>query len=315
MSVNHKIFHQNITPLYLTKDQCNQAYNRFSSQRSMSSNESNPSAQSSRASDGSNACVSKLSNFWKNAIIIVMMPFVITGAPILTILFTAGQVEKGTFTMVKWIKFILSGGNFLILNLISLLITLALNGWLLYLFFDILIALFVYGQISGGFAQNLFEFFETLPVVLLVDFFWIKGFRLRQIIQITNSTLWQSGNISYAPNIIKLSLALVLCVLLHIINYFTFKFKLDQKLTIETLTEYFGHLPHRLINSFLFPVYMAFCGVSKVCSEQLILFKLNACSGSSIAKQKNERIHSITDGQASQAWHGQPQRHKEPIQD
>lgn len=266
MSGNQKIFHQNIPPIYLTKDQYNQAYSRLP-RRSMSSNESSASPMSSRASDTSISSISKLSNFWRNAIILVLMPFVLTGAPILSILFTSGEYDKREMSMVMWLKFVLSSQSFLALNIISLLVTLALNGWMFYLFFDILICVFIHGKVSGGFTQAIFEFFETLPVALMVDFLWIKGWRLRQILSVTNSTLWRSDQIGRIPHAIKLSVSLLLCILLHVINYFTFKFKLEEGLTSETLSEYFGHLPHRLINSFLFPVYMAFCGVSDTTSD------------------------------------------------
>ena len=190
----------------------------------------------------------------------VMSPFVLTGAPVLSSIIS--DDNQGLDTTRKWLKYVMTTPKLLPVNGLGVVITSGLNLWMFYLLFDIFVKLFILGEVPKHFLDTLYEIFEVIPIVLAVDLFWIKGYLLKDVIYRLDTISLDPNESNTRPVVIKLIVIYVLCLSLHVINYFTFQWRLQFGYTSETSEEYLEHLPHRLVNTFLIPVYITFCCVS-----------------------------------------------------
>lgn len=209
----------------------------------------------------------KPTNFWRRTIATVMMPFMLTGAPIPSaILTTSFELETPVNSTINWFRSMTSGKILPFVG-VTLIITLFLNGWLFFLLSDIFIKLFIVGEVPFYFMETLYEIFEVIPIVLAVDLFWVKGYLLKEIIYKMDRISTNSIQTNQLETYLKLIVVYVICISIHVINYFTFQWRLKFGYTSESNSEYFKHLPHRLVNTFLIPVYITFCSVRPVLNQ------------------------------------------------
>lgn len=205
--------------------------------------------------------VDRQNMYWRNTIATVMSPFMLTGAPVLSSVLIADNSDDIDSTF-KWLKSLFTNTKILPLNALTITITTALNSWLLYLTLEIIYYLFILGEVPKNFAETLLEFSEIVPIILAVDLFWFKGHLLRDVIlQFDSVDIVSQQKISINITI-ELLIIYILCFSVYIINYFTFQWRLKFGFTAETSEEYFEHLPHRVVNTLLIPVYISFCCVS-----------------------------------------------------
>ena len=263
--------------IYLTKEQMKRMSNNRTSNSSIDSNQLS-SKWSPHSSPDPLIEESVVTHFWRKAISATLWPFVLTGSPVLSIILSSKRTQKSvTDETLKWLRQLLSDPVLKGLNILSLSITVALNLWFIYLLYDLIGNLLIFGQLSKNFVHTTFELFETIPVVLVVDILWFKGYLLKHVLQQLNSTHWNPELKNQTPIVLKLVLVYVLCLSLHLINVFTFRWKLNYGFTSETSAQYFIHLPHRVVNTLLFPVYIVFCAVSDhylTILEKIILLKI-----------------------------------------
>ncbi|CAG2109316.1 unnamed protein product [Medioppia subpectinata] len=158
----------------------------------------------------------------------------------------------------KWLKSIFKNMMLLPVNIISLVIALVLNAWLLVILGDIIYRLFILGHVPKDLWDTIFDFFEIIPIILTVDLFWSKGYLIRDVIAELDFDLITTRQIQSINIVFKLIVLIVICLAIHIIGYITFEYRLRTGYTFETKVEYFGHLPHRVVNTFLIPVYITF---------------------------------------------------------
>lgn len=225
---------------------------------------------SSSSSNGLMVSKEKNSHFWRNAIAIVMMPFIVIGVPVLSIVFDAEQIEEEQKKRHKtWIRRVLFHRYFNIINGICLVITVGLNVWLFYLFADLFNQFFIMGQLAERFGSTVRELFETFPVCLLVDFMWLRGSRLSVIVVAADQSCWrsqshlQSHTSEKLRNTLVIAVTLVMCVLVQLLPYFSLAWKLESGMNLTTYYDYFTHQPYAIINTMILPLYIIFCGVSK----------------------------------------------------
>jgi hypothetical protein len=140
-------------------------------------------------------------------------------------------------------------------------VTLTINVWAIYLLGNIVISLFILGEVPKRFMSNIFELIETLPLITSVDLFWFKGFLLNDLINQLDYISLESTKMTRPGLTLKLLFIYAITFALHIIDYFTFGYKLKYGYSSESLTEYFEHLPHRVLFTFLPPLYITFCNV------------------------------------------------------
>ena len=210
---------------------------------------SSPDLDSNLSSSQSDIGEPKTSRLWRNCIAIVMMPFLILGVPVLSIVFDTNKDKHLSWSC--WIKHLLSVRYFNAINAICLLIALGVNGWFIYLLWDVFYQLFILGHLTESLSATFRELFETLPLVVLIDFLWWRGSRLGQIVRTMNVTLWHSGQIEMERNIVILAFTLLSCVLINLLPYLSLKWMLDSRLALTTHDDYYAHLPYGIINSMI----------------------------------------------------------------
>ena len=199
-------------------------------------------------------------DFWRKTIAIVMIPFVFTGAPVLSSIISLNSDQINSTS--KWLKYIFSKPRILPLNVLAIIITSVLNLWLIYLFSDLFIKLFILGEIPNYFIDSLYDSIELIPILLAVDLFWVKGYLLRDVIFKLDTISLNSEQPNQMAIIVKLIVIYLMCFSLHIINYLTYQWRLSFGYTGQTPSDYFKHLPFRIVNTFLIPVYITFLCVS-----------------------------------------------------
>ncbi len=191
-----------------------------------------------------------------------MIPFSLSGAPVLHFLLQrSNYFDNSNDSSFKWLKSLLSNVFLFPLNVILILVTLTINVWAIYLLGNIVISLFILGEVPKHFMNNIYELIETLPLIISVDLFWFKGFLLNDLINQLDYISLESTKMTRPSLTLKLLFIYAITFALHIIGYFTFDWKLKYGFTSESLTEYWEHLPHRVLSTFLPPLYITFCNV------------------------------------------------------
>ncbi|XP_054158647.1 uncharacterized protein LOC128956955 [Oppia nitens] len=197
--------------------------------------------------------------FWRNTIGTVLVPFVFFGAPVLSTVYDTGS-RFPVNTTALWLRYLFKMHPLLPLNIILLLGTVALNSWILYKIFDVLIRLLFIGELHIYYIDVVIDMIDWLPIVVAIDMFWLKGYVVRQVVIKLDTVVIThfSQSVPPATVIMKVSVLVLLVIVCHCISFSTLQWKIDKGVTWLTTQSYLYDLAHGCVSWFLMPVYIVF---------------------------------------------------------
>lgn len=199
------------------------------------------------------------SSYWSWTFAITTLPFILWGCPFYHLL-----IERPTIRTTRtWLKYLFNCSRHPLITLdlyIHLVCTVIVNIYFFYLFGTLIHSLFIAGVYESSMFSDLIDFLRDIPVVIPLNYIWLRGFRINNIVSLLNQKYRKYSQIACGGYRLKLLVMMIVIACVHVIRYYSYnKYTFDANLSFFEIWRRVWELLVDVFVTLTFPVYCTFC--------------------------------------------------------
>ena len=211
--------------------------------------------------------------FWKNLLLLSMLPYTVTGVPVISIIQLSQQHLLMT-SAKQWFKFMFSSPFTIVTNSIELCVVMMLNLYITYSFVGPLYALIGYGQVSERLIVLLVHLYEMIPLLIGLNLVWPKGYTLSNIVRVLDSPVYfrelKQSKVKLYNGIFKMAATYICLVMCTVGSFVSFEWKNSYSYQTEYQSVFYYRLVIHFFLMLIIPVYLTIISVSDQKRLQLL---------------------------------------------
>lgn len=221
---------------------------------------------------------SQFSSFWSWTFNLSTFLFFILGCPFYLLTFQR-QIDGPPviFATRTWLKLIFSGKfgtPVLILSILLLIPTFVVNAFVAFEIGKVFNSLFIQGEYSAELGWQLIYLLRCLPIVVPLNYIWLRGYKIRKMIQDWDYLYWKYQGYGIASIRVRLRVLLIMVAIfgvnvIRLITYTRHELERDDMETMDKVEIVIEAILDMCINLFI-PLYCTFCYAIKF---QLLIVK------------------------------------------
>lgn len=213
---------------------------------------------------------SSSSHWWSWTFSFISWPFIVWGCPFYLLIIDQSRHFGAIRTTGTWLKRVFDCSSLPCLAILTALLlagTILIDGYFLYLFSMLVKNLFIDGVYAKEMLVHMMDFFRDIPVVLPLNYVWLKGYRINNMIGLLNLKQGRYSQLSCGGFRVKLIVLFLVIVAVHLIRFFSYaKYHMtDTTPNLKNLTgalasiDYAWSFSVDIFVTLMLPVYCAFC--------------------------------------------------------
>ncbi|CAL8107316.1 unnamed protein product [Orchesella dallaii] len=199
------------------------------------------------------------SSYWSWTFALVTFPFVFCGCPFYLLTVKLPLKHPVIRTTGSWLKHMFNCSTFPclpVLTFILLILAVITNIHFFYTLGTLFNSLFIAGVYKESMLKDLYEFIIVLPVIIPLDYVWLRGFKINNIVTILDHKRRHYNDVSCSYNI-RLVVLMLIVFGIQTIRFISYKkYKGNDFLEIVDTTVSFTT---DVFVSLMLPLYCAFC--------------------------------------------------------
>lgn len=198
------------------------------------------------------------SSYWSWTFGITTFPFIVWGCPIYLLLIDRPSIR----TTRTWLKYLFDCTKHPFITLatfILLICTVLVNIYFISLLATLIKSLFIDGVYKSTMFSDLIDFLRDIPVVIPLNYIWLRGFRINNIVSLLNQKYRKYTQINCGGYRLKLVVMMIITCGVHAIRYYSYKKYTFSDLSFFTVWKTVWEFSVDVFVTLTFPVYCTFC--------------------------------------------------------